>query len=105
MLILRAEEQLVLSHTSELIQQESLILQRQRTAAYIREKYGSEYVGGTVAYKEQMSNAQDAHEAIRPTDVTLTPELIKDSLTRDQFRLYQLIWKRFVASQYGSGKV
>ena len=42
---------------------------------------------------------QDAHEAIRPTDFTLTPVVIKESLSRDQFRLYQLIWKRFVASQ------
>lgn len=45
---------------------------------------------------------QDAHEAIRPTDVTRLPALIKESLTRDQFRLYQLIWRRFVASQMAS---
>ena len=76
---------------------------KEHTAAYISEKYGSEYVGGTVATKTN-GNAQDAHEAIRPTDVTLTPELIKDSLTRDQFRLYQLIWKRFVASQMAAAK-
>ena len=42
---------------------------------------------------------QDAHEAIRPTDITRTPASLKDSLTRDQFRLYQLIWKRFTASR------
>ncbi len=42
---------------------------------------------------------QDAHEAIRPTDITRTPVQVKESLTRDQFRLYQLIWKRFVASR------
>ena len=76
---------------------------KEHTAAYISEKYGSEYVGGTVATKTN-GNAQDAHEAIRPTDVTLTPELIKESLTRDQFRLYQLIWKRFVASQMAAAK-
>ena len=42
---------------------------------------------------------QDAHEAIRPTDITMTPATLKESLSRDQFRLYQLIWKRFVASR------
>ena len=42
---------------------------------------------------------QDAHEAIRPTDLSRTPATVKDSLTREQFRLYQLIWKRFAASQ------
>ena len=44
-------------------------------------------------------NIQDAHEAIRPTDVSRMPALVKESLSRDQFRLYQLIWKRFVASR------
>ncbi len=43
---------------------------------------------------------QDAHEAIRPTDVTRTPAMLKDSLSRDQFRLYQLIWKRFCCKPY-----
>ena len=47
---------------------------------------------------------QDAHEAIRPTDISRTPVQIKESLTRDQFRLYQLIWKRFVASRMHSAK-
>ena len=49
--------------------------------------------------KKEDKKIQDAHEAIRPTDITLTPVVIKESLSRDQFRLYQLIWKRFVASQ------
>ena len=49
--------------------------------------------------KKGRSKIQDAHEAIRPTDITLTPAMVKDSLPRDQFRLYQLIWKRFTASR------
>ncbi len=66
---------------------------------FIEENYGAEYVGTKPVRQNNRQNVQDAHEAIRPTDVTLRPELIKDDLTRDQFRLYQLIWKRFVASQ------
>ncbi len=66
---------------------------------FIEENYGAEYVGTKSVRQNNRQNVQDAHEAIRPTDVTLRPELIKDDLTRDQFRLYQLIWKRFVASQ------
>ena len=67
---------------------------------YIGENFGAEYV----QEKTRTANAntgriQDAHEAIRPTDLTLTPTVIKESLTREQFRLYQLIWKRFVASR------
>lgn len=67
---------------------------------YITDNYGQEYT----AAKEVKSgsghkNIQDAHEAIRPTDVSRTPAAIKESLGRDQFRLYQLIWKRFVASR------
>ena len=49
--------------------------------------------------KKSTGKIQDAHEAIRPTDITLTPTMVKDSLQRDQFRLYQLIWKRFTASR------
>ena len=51
------------------------------------------------ARKSGSQKIQDAHEAIRPTDVTRTPAMLKDSLSSDQFRLYQLIWKRFVASR------
>ena len=47
---------------------------------------------------------QDAHEAIRPTDITRLPAMIKESLSRDQFRLYQLIWKRFTASRMAAAK-
>lgn len=67
-------------------------------AQYIGEQYGEEYVG-TVHDTKEKKKIQDAHEAIRPTDISLSPAIIKDSLSRDQFRLYQLIWKRFVASQ------
>lgn len=69
---------------------------------FIRELYGENYVSRGAAEKKNASSAQDAHEAIRPTDVHLMPIKIKDSLTRDQFRLYQLIWKRFVASRMES---
>ena len=65
---------------------------------YIGEQYGEEYVG-TVHDTKEKKKIQDAHEAIRPTDISLSPAIIKDSLSRDQFRLYQLIWKRFTASQ------
>ncbi len=65
---------------------------------YIAAEYGEDAVGH--AHSENQSrNAQDAHEAIRPTDITRTPVRIKASLSRDQFRLYQLIWRRFAASR------
>ena len=66
---------------------------------YIGENYGREFVAPGGGNAGNGKKIQDAHEAIRPTDVTRTPAQIKDSLTRDQFRLYQLIWKRFVASR------
>ena len=66
---------------------------------YIASVYGKEYVAERAASKNSGKKIQDAHEAIRPTDITRTPAALKDSLTRDQFRLYQLIWKRFVASR------
>lgn len=69
---------------------------------YIEETYGSEYVTKVVRKQETGKKVQDAHEAIRPTDISRTPASIKDSLTRDQFRLYQLIWKRFAASRMSS---
>ncbi len=67
--------------------------------AYIDEQYGSRYVAQTEAAKKANGKIQDAHEAIRPTDIALTPVLVKESLQRDLFRLYQLIWKRFTASR------
>jgi len=66
---------------------------------YIYDKYGKEYVAGEIQKVKKQPAAQDAHEAIRPTSVMRTPEQLKDVLTRDQLRLYRLIWDRFVASQ------
>ena len=66
---------------------------------YIGEQYGERYLAGREDGGKEKKKIQDAHEAIRPTDITNTPQQLKESLTRDQFRLYQLIWKRFVASQ------
>lgn len=66
---------------------------------FVGEQYGEEYVAAVTGTKSGNGKIQDAHEAIRPTDVSRTPAMLKDSLTRDQFRLYQLIWKRFVASR------
>lgn len=68
-------------------------------AAYIEEHYGKEYVGNGKEEKKNGKRIQDAHEAIRPTDVTLSPVIVKDALPRDLFRLYQLIYNRFLASQ------
>jgi DNA topoisomerase-1 len=68
-------------------------------ANFIEENYGPEYLGEDSRGKKTEKKIQDAHEAIRPADITKVPTEIKDSLSRDQFRLYQLIWKRFVASQ------
>lgn len=67
--------------------------------SYIRENYGERYVSTEENVKKGNSRIQDAHEAIRPSDITRTPVLVKESLSRDQFRLYQLIWNRFAASR------
>lgn len=66
---------------------------------FIGEQYGEPYVAAGESGAGKGKKIQDAHEAIRPTDVNRTPAMMKDSLSRDQFRLYQLIWKRFVASR------
>ena len=66
---------------------------------YISANYGKEYAAARHEASNSGKKIQDAHEAIRPTDITRTPASLKDSLTRDQFRLYQLIWKRFAASR------
>ena len=71
-------------------------------ADYISANYGDKYKAVTDAKKSDNKKIQDAHEAIRPTYIDLSPAIIKESLSRDQFRLYQLIWKRFVASQMSS---
>lgn len=71
----------------------------QAARIYVEQKYGSGYVAGAKQEKKNGKKIQDAHEAIRPTDIARTPFDIKDSLSRDQYRLYQLIWKRFTASR------
>lgn len=70
---------------------------------YIIGKYGADYVPESPRnYVKKSSNAQDAHEAVRPSSVQREPEELKEYLTRDQLRLYKLIWERFVASQMAS---
>lgn len=66
---------------------------------YIESTYGNNYFENRVYTKNNKAESQDAHEAIRPTSVLRSPESIKESLSNDQFKLYNLIWKRFVASQ------
>ena len=68
-------------------------------AGFIKNRYGAPYYYGKFHVFKTKSGAQDAHEAIRPTHVELDPERIKDSLNKDQYRLYKLIWSRFLASQ------
>ena len=68
-------------------------------ANYIAETYGEQYAASTTAQKKNGQKIQDAHEAIRPTDIRKLPAEVKDQLPRDLFRLYQLIWKRFTASR------
>ncbi len=72
----------------------------QAARTYVSENYGENYVAeGNNEAKKGTKKIQDAHEAIRPSDISRTPVLVKESLSRDQFRLYQLIWKRFTASR------
>ena len=67
--------------------------------SYIAAQYGEQYVSSEGTVRKSDVKIQDAHEAIRPTDISLTPVMVKDALPRDLFRLYQLIWKRFAASR------
>lgn len=69
---------------------------------YIGKNYGENYLATQTTAKKYGAKIQDAHEAIRPSDINRTPAMVKDSLSRDQFRLYQLIWKRFAASRMAS---
>ena len=71
---------------------------------FVAEQYGEQYVASASKKASEDKKIQDAHEAIRPTDVTRTPAKLKDSVSRDQLRLYQLIWKRFVASRMQPAK-
>lgn len=68
-------------------------------AKYIKVKYGEQYYPGKPRTFKSNAGAQDAHEAIRPTDVNLSPDVLKKDLTKDQYTLYRLIWGRFTASQ------
>ncbi|MBQ7810686.1 MAG: type I DNA topoisomerase [Clostridia bacterium] len=68
-------------------------------ANYITEKYGKNYLPSKPRFFKSRNNAQDGHEAIRPTSVNLTPDRVKNNLTTDQYKLYKLIWERFLASQ------
>lgn len=76
------------------------ISEEARAAAekYISGKYGKDYLPVKPRYFKTKSGAQDAHEAIRPTSVTITPDSVKESLTAEQYKLYKLIWERFIAS-------
>lgn len=72
----------------------------------VETEYSRRYLPASAReYKTKAKNAQEAHEAVRPTDPSLTPDSIKQSLERDQFALYELIWKRSVASQMASAEV
>jgi DNA topoisomerase I len=71
-------------------------------ANYITSQYGKEYLKGEAKKEKKQGNTQDAHEAIRPTSVLKEPNSLKEYLSRDQLRLYKLIWDRFVASQMAS---
>ena len=71
---------------------------------YITAQYGENYVSQSEKTVKKGQKIQDAHEAIRPTDISRTPALLKESLSRDQFRLYQLIWRRFAASRMAPAK-
>ena len=73
-----------------------------KASDFIENTYGKEYLPATKRVYKGKKNIQDAHEAIRPTYVEITPEIAKENLTPEQYKLYSLIWKRFVASQMAS---
>lgn len=73
--------------------------------AFIREKYGEKFCPETPRVYKTKANAQDAHEAVRPADVSLVPANIRKHLTNDQYKLYKLIWERFIASQMESAEL
>ena len=84
---------------------DSLRLSDEATAAardFILGRYGESYYPGKARHYKTKSGAQDAHEAIRPSDVNLTPEQVRKDLTQEQYRLYKLIWSRFLACQMAS---
>ncbi len=75
---------------------------QQEARTFIQDKYGAKYIPEEVRVFKNKSASQDAHEAIRPTHVSMEPDSIKGSLTNEQYKLYKLIWERFVASQMAS---
>lgn len=75
------------------------VIAKHEASTFLHEKYGAEYAATKPIKGKLPEGAQDAHEAIRPTSVYQTPASLKKYLTKDQFRLYQLVWSRFVASQ------
>lgn len=76
----------------------------QAAREFIEKNYGTEFLAKKVVEKNTKNKIQDAHEAIRPTYIELTPTIVKEDLSREQFRLYQLIWRRFVASRMQNAK-
>lgn len=78
---------------------------KEKAKSYIIGKFGSEYYPKKTRIYKSKSNAQDAHEAIRPSKVSLEPTLIKKYLTSDQFKLYKLIWERFISSQMADAEI
>lgn len=76
---------------------------RDAAKEFIIDKLGSDYYGGGI-YSNKKKDVQDAHEAIRPSYADLEPDMIKDSVTKDQYNLYKLIWNRFIASQMAPAK-
>lgn len=76
----------------------------QETKEFILENYGKEYLPAKRRFYKNKSKSQDGHEAIRPSSIEITPDSIKDYLSRDQYRLYKLIWQRMVSSQMASSK-
>lgn len=78
---------------------------RNACRTFIKDNYGANYLGPNFRKTVKKEGVQDAHECIRPTDVTRTPEKIKDALTKDQFKLYELIWNRFVSSQMAPAQI
>jgi len=78
---------------------------REEAKAYILEKHGADFLPEKPNFFKNRSNAQEAHEAIRPTDPSRDPEQLKDVLERDEWRLYDLIWRRFMASQMAPARI
>ena len=72
---------------------------QQEASKFLHENYGAEFAAKSQRHFKNQEDAQDAHEAIRPTSVYRTPESLKDVLTKEQYRLYKLIWSRFLASE------